>query len=281
MAVQTSPRNIAAFKKRREVKMSPISKRSQGKRLMLLAKDPRPKSIEQMLSILSTVKTASPSKLLIAVAGENGRLSSSFGSRLTPAEEVHYLRAKHFSELASLGLFYHELGDTLFHVTHSFSLGKVEGFLLEDSSALEPFSGSSFRGRVLLAIPNEHLLQHELQHSFDTLFELSWDTGSGEYRAELASLAFSESETSEILQAFLFKFRYPEDPDSVYVRAASRIITELSGKLDVSWRKMLIMSDEPDFLSKMREASLELLDEAYLEAVGIAYTKIVERFSKN
>lgn len=279
MSALLPSRELSEFRHRKVVRPKPIAGRGMGKRLMLLAKDPRPKSIEQMLSILSRVKTASPHKLLAAVAGEDERFGAFFDPSLTPSEQSYYLRTKYFSELASLGLFYHEGKGALLPVTHSFSLGNAKGFLLEDSSALGEFDGSTFGGRILLSNLSEHMIQHELQHVFDGFFGLGRELGSREYRAELASLAFSESETSEILQSFLSKSRYPEDPESVYVQAASRIITELSGKLGTSWEKMHSLSDDADFLSKVREAALEMLDEVYLETVGFSYKKIISCFS--
>jgi|GEM_PF-5687760 len=281
MATATATKNLAAFKERKNLRITPIKKRRLGKRLELLSKDPQPKAQEQMFSILSSITTSSPAKLLLAIVGDREEVGEFFNPRLVPSEEVHYLRTKHFAKLASLGLIYHEQKNCLLGSSAGFVLGSVHGFLLEDSSALGGYAGSTFNTRILVTLTSQHILQHELQHAFDSLFGIGKENGSGEYRAELAALAFSESETSKIFQAFLFKSRFPEDPFSVYVKAASRIISELKNEFGYSWWKLVDLSEDVSFLEKVRAHSLELLDREYQNRLGITYSALLNTFSQD
>ncbi|MBD3398561.1 hypothetical protein GF412_04955 [Candidatus Micrarchaeota archaeon] len=280
MATPPVPRELAAFRHRKGVRPQSIPKKRIGKRLRLLAKDPRPKAIEEMLSILSIIKTSSPSKLLAAVAGEDERFESFFDPCLTFSEQSHYLRTKHFSDLASLGLVYHEGKSALLEATHSFSLGSANGFLLEDQGALGGFSGSTFRDRILVTNLSEQIMQHELQHAFDSCIGLkSQDEGLGEYRAELASLAFSESETGAILRSFISKASRQGSRGSVYANAAAMIISGLEKRLGLSREKLLDLSGDAAFLHKVREVSLALLDRDYSGRTGLSYTSLVNTAS--
>ena len=275
MATATATKDLTAFKDRKKVKITAIKKRALGKRLELLSRDLQPRAQEEMFSILSCVEDASPAKLMLAVTGENEQVGSLFNPRLNPTEEVHYLRTKHFAHLASFGLIYDEQRNRLLRASAGFVLGSVRGFLLEDATALGGYAGSTFNKRILVTLTTQHILQHELQHAFDSLFGINREKGSGEYRAELAALAFSESETGKIFQAFLFKSRFPEDPSSIYVKAASRIISELKTKFGCSWWELVDLSEDSSFLEKVRSYSLTLLDLEYQDKMGLTYSLLI------
>lgn len=194
-----------------------------------------------------------------------------------------------FASLNLPGLVYHNR--KLFRITKTFDGGNFLIRVLAESERI-PHDGfaayhedtESGTIPIVLKQDSEFVLQHELQHGFDYLWDgnVCHDLGVGsEKRAFLASLAFMQSEDG--FGDMLYMFRYME---------AKLVMATLFGEkvTDIHAKALKIIGDAVGYVplaenqnisfQKAKARAMELLNEEYRKLTGLTYDEIVEPFRK-
>ncbi|MCP4647162.1 MAG: hypothetical protein GY852_05405 [bacterium] len=205
--------------------------------------------------------------------------------------------------LLEVGLYAYPGGgrENLFQVSQRVEFGPrdINGFNFSGAVLSDPrvlikrsmTAGEAIRNVMILSSESEMLLQHELQHLFDTLISnSSADPVQKEYNSFLAEIAFGPSnDIGKVIMGLLASPLSPRAAERPHKDAAQRILDDL--KLGVSvadegtphsgylvGRLMDAIGNRS--ITKIQRDARNLLNQAYRKAVGITYDQIVEPFSK-
>lgn len=198
------------------------------------------------------------------------------GEHLQSPQELMEVSRLHgeclYELLHPYGLYFNEVEAVLLQFKKSFTEGGIRGYVLNDPSYLREkgYGGIAIGHDFLLASDNEGVLQHELQHIFDSLIGVRGGKIDREVRARLGAIAFSEKgEGNDAVslkeRLFYNTWRKQEGDDPVYLEADYEVVSLMChGRIGqgLSWR----------------ERAMHHLNRFYKFSCGLTYDQIVKPF---
>lgn len=135
---------------------------------------------------------------------------------------------------------------------------------------------------TLIISNSEQIIQHELQHVFDNLFNLNLKSWEKEYHAILAELIFTcdsakiMSSLENQIYTILDRMNWELDDHKTHEWVKSK--EEYTGaQWEIIYKLGKMAIDERNSVQEIKKASLEILNESYKEKMGMSYSEIIEQ----
>lgn len=159
------------------------------------------------------------------------------------------------------------------------TIGHMQGYVIDDQEYFRKRKIGGFaRGSIMvLRSDSDMIVQHELQHLFDTTCAINGNQVLREYRAKLAELAFSDS-PRDVYRTMRSDARFG-DFEAMLFGGSSKEPHRIANKRIIgAMRGSGIRNGASD--EEFRGAALRLLNVAYKKACGLTYDQILEPFRK-